>query len=73
MNGPQALQVNPGCFKCISDINLSPANKTLLTILFIYTFNEVAFNGIAFNGTAFNGIAFKTKYHPILLLYLMVF
>ena len=24
MNGPQALYVNPDCFKCTPDINLSP-------------------------------------------------
>ena len=35
MNGPQALYVNPGYLKCISDVNLSPANKSLLAIAFI--------------------------------------
>ena len=35
VNGPQALYVKPGCFKCISAINLSPANKNLLTISFL--------------------------------------
>ena len=64
-------------------MNLSPANKNLLTISFILYSNEIAFNGIAFrvavlNGNAFNGIAFsramlKTKYYLILVLYLMVF
>ena len=45
-------------FKCISGRNLSPANKNLLTILFIYTFNEVALqNKISPNiGTLFNGV-----------------
>ena len=38
MNGPQALYVNPGCLKCISNINLSPANKSLLAIAFILQF-----------------------------------
>ena len=32
---PQALYVNPGYLECISGINLSPANKNLLTISFI--------------------------------------
>ena len=35
VNGPQALHVYPGCLKCISGINLPPANKNLLTISFI--------------------------------------
>ena len=35
VNGPQALKVKPGCFKCISGINLSPANKNVFTISFI--------------------------------------
>ena len=35
---PQALYVNPGCLKCISCINLSPANKNFLTISFILHF-----------------------------------
>ena len=35
-NGPQALYINPGCFKCISGINLSPANKNLLSISLIF-------------------------------------
>ena len=34
VNGPQTLCVNPGCFKCISSINLSPSNKNLFTIEF---------------------------------------
>ena len=32
VNGPKALYVNPGCVKCISGINLSPANKSLFTM-----------------------------------------
>ena len=64
VNSPQALQVNPGCFKCISGKNVSPVNKNLLTISFIF---------IHFNGMAFNGIAFETKYHLIMESYLMVF
>ena len=32
VNGPQALYINPGCLKCTTGINLSPANKNLLTI-----------------------------------------
>ena len=35
VNSPQPLDVKPGCLKCISDMNLSPANKKLLTISFI--------------------------------------
>ena len=35
VDDPQALYVNPDCLKCISGINLSPANKNLLTISFI--------------------------------------
>ena len=31
---PQAIKVNPGCFKCSSGINLSPFNKNSLMILF---------------------------------------
>ena len=53
-------QVNAGCFKCISALNLSPANKNLLTISFIFI-------------VAFSGTAFKTRYHPIMESYLMVF
>ena len=34
VNGPQALYVNPGYLKCISGINLSPANKNVFTISF---------------------------------------
>ena len=32
---PRALIVNPGCLKCISGKNLSPANKNLLSISLI--------------------------------------
>ena len=35
INVQQALYGHPGCLKCISSINLSPANKNLLTISFI--------------------------------------
>ena len=35
MNGPQALYVNPDCFKYIPDINLSPASLLLHSF---YTF-----------------------------------
>ena len=46
MNGPQALFVNPGCFKCIAGTNLSPANKSLFTIAFIlYFWNKVLIIG----------------------------
>ena len=34
VNGQQALYVNLGCLKYISGINLSPANKNLINILF---------------------------------------
>ena len=30
------VYVNPDCIKCISDINLSPDNKSFFTILFIF-------------------------------------
>ena len=33
--GLQALYINPGCLKCISGMNLSLANKNLITISFI--------------------------------------
>ena len=36
VNGPWAVKVNPGCLKSISGINLSPANKNLLTISLFY-------------------------------------
>ena len=39
VNGPHALYVNPGCFKCISGINFSPANKNILTNSFILNWN----------------------------------
>ena len=64
MNGPKVLSVNLGSFKCIPGINLSPANKNLLTISFIFI--------IALSGTAFNRIAFKTRYHPIMESYLIL-
>ena len=32
VNGPRALQVNLSCLKCISEMNLSPANKILFII-----------------------------------------
>ena len=35
LKDPQALYLNPSCLKCISVINLYPANKKLLTVLFI--------------------------------------
>ena len=60
VNDPQALQVSPDCFKCISGINLSLTNKNLLTISLIFII-------------AFSGAAFKTRYHPIMESYLMVF
>ena len=37
VNDPQALYVSPGCFKCISGINLSPANKAHLLLHSFYT------------------------------------
>ena len=36
MNGPQTLYAIPGCFKCISGINLPPANENLFVYYFIY-------------------------------------
>ena len=30
VNGPEALYVNPGCLKCISGMNISPAEKERL-------------------------------------------
>ena len=42
VNGSHALYVNPGCFKCISAMNLSPANKNFVIILLIlYPQNEI--------------------------------
>ena len=43
VNGPIALYVNPGCFKCIPGINLSLANKDLFTIVFIVYFENKVF------------------------------
>ena len=40
MNGPQALYLNLGCLKCISGINLSPANKNLFINGFILYYKE---------------------------------
>ena len=40
MNGPQTLDENPGCLKCISGINLSSADKNLFTIAFILYFQN---------------------------------
>ena len=38
VNGPQALYVETGCFKCISDINLFETSKNLFAISFsLYT------------------------------------
>ena len=47
------LYVNPGCFKCISGINLSPANKNLFTILFILYFQNTISPNI---GTLLDGV-----------------
>ena len=38
-NGSQAQYVNSGCLKCISGIDLSPANKNLFKIHFIPCIN----------------------------------
>ena len=35
VNGTQALYVNTGCLKCISGMNLSPAIRSMLFILYI--------------------------------------
>ena len=43
MNGPQALYVIPGCFKCISGTKLSHANKSLFTIALILHFQNKLF------------------------------
>ena len=40
-NDSQAQQVNPSCLKCISGINLSPANKNLLTIHLFISINKI--------------------------------
>ena len=37
-NEPQAPYVNSGSFKCIPDMNLSPANKKLSTNSLFYAF-----------------------------------
>ena len=44
MNGPQGIHVNPDCFKCISDISLSLANKNMFAISFTLYFCKKAFN-----------------------------
>ena len=36
INGPQALYVNSDCFKCVSGINLSPANNNLLFLFYLF-------------------------------------
>lgn len=42
VNIPQALEVNPGCHKRISDMNLSPVYKNLFTTSFIwYVWNKI--------------------------------
>ena len=38
VNGPQAPYVNPECRKCNLGINLSPANKTLLTLTILFRY-----------------------------------
>ena len=43
MNGPQVLHVNSGCLKCLSDINLSLAIRSLFTIAFILYFQKKIF------------------------------
>ena len=49
VNNPQALSVNAGCLKCISNMNLSLANKNLLIILFtLYTKNKLSPNNDIF-------------------------
>ena len=40
VNGSQALYGNPGCLKCISGIDTSPANKNLLIISSILHFQN---------------------------------
>ena len=40
VNGPQTLSVNPGCFKCISGINLSPANKNVFTVSLSFLYGQ---------------------------------
>ena len=43
VNGPQEIYVNLGCLKCISGMNLSPANKRFFIILFIlYLQNRIS-------------------------------
>ena len=46
INGPQALQINAGYFKCNSGINLSPVNKNLLMILFVLNLIKANVNGV---------------------------
>ena len=51
MNGPEALYVNAGCFRLMSGMNLSFANKNLFTISFIVYLWKTAPNiGILFKG-----------------------
>ena len=44
VNGTQALQVNQKCLKCISIMNLPPANKNLLIIRLLFSLNPLSHN-----------------------------
>ena len=63
------LSSTAGCFKCISSINLSPANKNLLTILLIlYNQSKISPN----NGTVLDGVLIpKLLNIPFVSLFLM--
>ena len=49
-NGPQAQYLNPGCLRCISGMNLSPANKILLITALIFQQKISANNGTLCKG-----------------------
>ena len=72
MNVAQALYVNTGYFKCISGINLSPANKSLFTIAFILYFqNKVFIMGKSLRISTF--IPVKLLNNPVTSFYLKNF
>ena len=69
MNGPQALYVNPGCLKCISGINLSPANKNLFIISFtLYFENKRSCN----KGIQLKGVLIPKLLNNPLTLYILI-
>ena len=53
MNGLKAQHVNPGCLKSILSMNISPANKNLSIMFFIFMYLELNIN--------------QTEYHPLMV------